>query len=62
MMGQEENSDKRGSTSGARADYPLKRPLDICLSAIGLLVLSPLLAFVALLVLVTMGQPVFFVQ
>jgi lipopolysaccharide/colanic/teichoic acid biosynthesis glycosyltransferase len=42
--------------------YFLKRPLDICLSALGLLVLSPLLAIVALLVCVTQGRPVLFVQ
>ena len=40
--------------------YPLKRPLDVCLSLFLLLVLSPLLALVALFVLASMGRPVFF--
>jgi lipopolysaccharide/colanic/teichoic acid biosynthesis glycosyltransferase len=45
-----------------RVTYFLKRPLDICLSAFGLLVLSPLLAAVAFLVRITAGRPVLFVQ
>jgi lipopolysaccharide/colanic/teichoic acid biosynthesis glycosyltransferase len=42
--------------------YRLKRPLDICLSALGLLALSPLLGLATLLVLGTMGRPVLFAQ
>lgn len=40
----------------------LKRILDIVVSALGLLVLSPLMATIALLILVTMGRPVLFKQ
>jgi lipopolysaccharide/colanic/teichoic acid biosynthesis glycosyltransferase len=45
-----------------RAGYPLKRAMDVCLSAFGLVLLTPLLAVVALLVHITAGRPVFFVQ
>ena len=47
---------------GSASTYSLKRPLDVCLSALGLLVLSPLLAAVAFLVRITAGRPVLFVQ
>ena len=40
----------------------IKRSFDIAASAIGLLVLSPILVVVALLVRLTMGSPVLFSQ
>lgn len=40
----------------------IKRALDIVVAAAGLVVISPLLAVVALAILVTMGQPVLFRQ
>jgi sugar transferase EpsL len=48
-----------GSGSQARQ---LKRVLDILLSGIALLLLSPLLAVIALAILLRMGRPVLFVQ
>jgi lipopolysaccharide/colanic/teichoic acid biosynthesis glycosyltransferase len=50
------------SASRRRAGYSLKRPMDVCLSALGLLVLSPLLAVVSLFVRFVMGRPVFIRQ
>lgn len=46
----------------SRGTYPGKRSLDFILSLIGLLVLALPLAVIALVVLVTMGRPVFFRQ
>ena len=44
------------------AGYPLKRPIDLLLSVSALIVLSPLLAVVALLVRVRHGAPILYVQ
>lgn len=41
---------------------PLKRALDLCLSLISLIALSPLLALLSTLVLVFMGRPIVFMQ
>ena len=52
-----------GSTGSSRETvYVLKRPLEVCFSAIGLLVLLPLLTLAGALVQMTMGRPVFFRQ
>jgi len=43
-----------------RAEYPLKRPLDIAVSLVGLLLLLLPMAVIALLMLAIYGRPVFF--
>jgi sugar transferase EpsL len=50
------------TNSGRHAEYRLKRLFDIAVSAIGLVVLAPLMGVVALGVRATMGRPVFFRQ
>jgi sugar transferase EpsL len=62
MNMREENGREQARAAGTRAAYPPKRAMDVCLSTLGLLVLSPFLAIVAVLVRVAMGRPVFFVQ
>ena len=43
--------------------YPLaKRTIDVCVSAVALLALSPLLLVISLFVLATLGRPVLFRQ
>ncbi len=44
------------------AGYPLKRPIDLLLSVSALIVLSPLLALVALIVRVCHGTPILYAQ
>jgi sugar transferase EpsL len=51
----------RREASGISKDYR-KRLLDIALSSLGLIVLSPLLIIVGILLRVNYGSPVFFVQ
>jgi exopolysaccharide production protein ExoY len=58
---------RTSSTSGPTAsDAPLggklKRSFDIAAAAGGLIVLAPVMLFIALLILVTMGRPVLFMQ
>lgn len=48
-------------TQGLYATY-LKRPLDVAVAAVGLVVLAPVLAVVALMIRVTLGSPVLFRQ
>jgi short-subunit dehydrogenase involved in D-alanine esterification of teichoic acids len=38
----------------------LKRGFDICASAVALIIFSPVIAVVAVMVLLTMGRPIFF--
>ncbi len=44
------------------AVYPFKRPLDVSLASVGLLLMSPLLLGLALLVRLKLGSPVLFTQ
>lgn len=48
--------------SAKSVGYPLKRPLDLVLAVVALVVLSPLIAVTALLVRILHGAPVFYVQ
>jgi len=48
--------------SSKETAYLLKRTLDLCLSAVGLLLLLPLLTLAGALVQMTMGRPVLFWQ
>jgi sugar transferase EpsL len=48
--------------SAARAEYPLKRPLDVVLSLLVLTLLLLPMMVVSLLILVTLGRPVLFRQ
>jgi len=50
------------STPASTYTYPLKRVMDVIGAVVGLILLSPILLVVALLILVTMGRPVFFIQ
>ncbi len=52
----------QSTESSRKTTYALKRPLEVCFSAIGLLVLLPFLALVGVLVQMLMGSPVFFRQ
>lgn len=52
------NTDVRGKTMSAFC----KRALDLTVAAVGLVLLSPLLAAIALAIRITMGRPVFFRQ
>jgi sugar transferase EpsL len=52
----------RALPGSGRQARKVKRVLDIALAAVGLVVLSPLLAGVALAILLRMGRPVFFMQ
>ena len=52
-------SDER---SPARTRYPLKRPLDVALSLLGLVLLFLPTAVISLLVLLTLGRPILFRQ
>lgn len=47
---------------GRRPYDPVKRAIDVVVAGVGLVVLSPVLAAIALAVRVTMGSPVLFVQ
>lgn len=52
-----------GLTRSSRGtEYALKRPLDVCLSVLGLLVLLPLLTLAGAFVYLTSGSPIFFKQ
>jgi lipopolysaccharide/colanic/teichoic acid biosynthesis glycosyltransferase len=50
------------AASATRAEYRLKRLADVSLSAMGLVLLLPLLLVVALLVLIDIGSPILFAQ
>src|SRR5262245_24237660 len=50
------------SRVGSELDEALRRALDVVVSAVGLIVLSPVLAVVAILVKATSAGPVLFVQ
>jgi exopolysaccharide biosynthesis polyprenyl glycosylphosphotransferase len=50
------------STPDASLDLMLKRAIDVIVSLVLLTVLSPLLLLIALIILVTMGQPIIFKQ
>jgi sugar transferase EpsL len=63
MTKAEITKDKRTVFAPASASaYLLNRPIDVCVAMLGLLLLSPLLALLAMLVWVSMGRPVFFRQ
>jgi lipopolysaccharide/colanic/teichoic acid biosynthesis glycosyltransferase len=44
-----------------KLQFAIKRILDIILSLIGLIVLSPVFLIVALIVFVKLGRPIFFI-
>jgi len=56
------SADRQGPPMGRLYRQYGKRSLDVAISACALLILSPILAMIALLVGVTLGRPVFFRQ
>lgn len=56
--------DKKGACSGKRGIYRnyLKRPMDLLLSLVAIIILSPVMLVIAILVRIKLGSPVIFTQ
>ncbi len=54
--------ERRIKGEGGRVGYPLKRALDVTLALVTLALLSPVLAFIALIVMLRLGRPILFRQ